>query len=149
MKIPSQYRRPLLKLIVRARRRGRSVDFFTPNFSSLAVLAALAGAVWMAFSFARVNLTTPMAAAQTAEAFAGESGHSAIPSQSSVRGTVLSKREGIVYLAVGDGAFYHCSGHLSHEAQRQAMTIDVARSRGFAPCPVCFKPKADNTKSGK
>ena len=103
----------------------------------------------MAFSFARVNLTTPTAAAQTAGAFAEGTAPSAIPAQSSVRGTVLSKREGIVYLAVGDNAYYHCSGHLSQEGQRQAMTVDVARSRGFAPCPVCFKPKTDNAKNSK
>jgi hypothetical protein len=147
MKIPSQYRRPLLKLIVQARRRGRNGDFFTPNFTSLAILAALAGAVWMAFSFARVNLTTPTAAAQTSGAFADEPG--AAPAQPPVRAAVLSKREGIVYLAVGDGSYYHCSGHLSHEGQRQAMTVDVARSRGFVPCPVCIRPKSDSSKNAK
>jgi len=103
----------------------------------------------MAFSFARVNLATPSASAQTAGAFAGDAAPSAIPAQSSVKGTVLSRREGIVYLAVGDSTYYHCSGHLSQEGQRQAMTIDVARSRGFAPCPVCFKPKVDNSKNAK
>ena len=56
---------------------------------------------------------------------------------SSARPVPLAKKDTLVYIIDGDSKYYHTCAHGSSDAQRQAVTITVAKARNLAPCPVC------------
>ena len=108
------------------------------NIASLAILAVLLFAAWIVFSFVRVILAgseesaaAPSPAALTGQAFGTAAGSPA---------PALARREPLVYLTEGDPAYFHLCGHNPTGASRHALPTSMARSRGFAPCPDCFRP---------
>jgi hypothetical protein len=130
---PHRYERKVVTLDNFRRTLASTVS----NIASLAILAALLLAVWVAFSFVRVSL-------------AGGEGSDDPPSQVAPPGqapgmaagsvpATLAKREPLVYLAEGDAAYFHLCGHNPSGASRHALPAAMARSRGFAPCPDCFR----------
>lgn len=135
-----QYRRAALKLIARARIRGKRAEPLLRGAASLAAVAAAGAVVWSLLGFARVGLAggghpqsrpaTPAAEVVAPNDVVTNAG----------TGT-LAKRECLVYVTEEDGSFYHASVHTAHESQRQAIGIDLARTKGLAPCPVCFRGK--------
>jgi hypothetical protein len=99
------------------------------KIASLAILAAVVTAAWVAFSFVRTGFTSSDDEEVTAAPAVVRPAENAVP----------PKREPIVYVAESDETYYHQCGHAPADSPRQAVPASLARSRGFEPCPVCFK----------
>jgi len=113
------------------------------NFAPVLAIIGLVLVGWMASGYCRLGFGVSKDAAKMSVAaprseiqatpVSNPSGPGSRPS------TVLSRREAMVYIVSGDDVFFHTPVHVMHEAQRQAVAVSVARSRGLVPCPVCFK----------
>ena len=120
----------------------RGLTAIVSNIASLAILATLLFVAWVAFSFVRVSwagsedsTAAPSASALMKHA-SGTAGASPAPAH--------ARREPLVYLADGDPTYFHLCGHNPTGASRNALPTSMAQSRGFAPCPECFRPARDD-----
>jgi hypothetical protein len=123
-----QSRRSAFVFPVRAQPQAGGLPVVLSKVASLAILAAIVTAAWVAFSFVRTGLagsredTPPPAGAHIPQ--------SAAKSQP-------AKREPLVYLAESDSTYYHQCGHTPDDSPREAVPVSLAKTRGFAPCPEC------------
>jgi hypothetical protein len=134
-----------MSITMHSRRYGRKALFLddlqrtltavVSNVASLAILAVLLVAVWVAFSFVRVSLAEDE-----------ELAPATLPTPASTintGGANLSRREPLVYVA-DDSSYFHVCGHNPTGATRHALPASMARTRGYEPCPDCIKVKNDN-----
>ena len=140
-----QYRRSALKLIARARMRGKQAEPLLRGLASIAAVAAAGAVVWAVLGFARVGFAEVESVSQPAQpvANAEHSGEAA----SNARGGTLARRECLVYVTEGDAAHYHASVHTASESERKAISLDLARSKGLEACRTCFRGKGDGAKA--
>jgi hypothetical protein len=139
MDILTTYRRPALKLIARVRRLGKQEVRAGSRAALLTVLAALVVVAWCAIAVNRVGLAGAKDASSTA--FTPRGGARAVPvSQGAGRSTTLSKRDAMVYILAGDDRHFHAPVHASG-ANRQAVSVALAKSRGLVPCSACYRAK--------
>jgi hypothetical protein len=139
MDILTTYRRPALKLIARVRRLGKQEVRAGSRAALLTVLAALVVVAWCAIAVNRVGLAGAKDASSTA--FTPRGGARAVPvSQGAGRSTTLSKRDAMVYILAGDDRHFHAPVHAAG-ANRQAVSVALAKSRGLVPCSACYRVK--------
>lgn len=139
-----QYRRSALKLIARARMRGKDAEPLLRGIASIAAVTAAGAVVWAILGFARVGLAEaepPIPRPAQPAADSGASNEAA----TNARGGTLARRECLVYVTDGDATHYHASVHTANESERKAISLDLARSRGLEPCATCFRGKGDGT----
>lgn len=134
------YRRSALKLIARVRMVSKRSLPHLSSVGALAILAVLVGGGWLILALGRTS-SGRAAAMRTVEVAAPKADVQATPvsNPAGLKPTVLARREPMVYVIADDSVFYHCSVHVMHETERQAVGLSVAKSRGLEPCPVCFK----------
>ena len=112
-----------------------------PNVAALVTLAAVIVTAWVVIGFSRVGLAGSNDLSQLPIA-GGHPEQQATPvSAQANRGTVLTKRETLVYVLGGDTTYYHSPMHAMHDQQRQVLALPAAKARGLAPCPACFPAK--------
>jgi hypothetical protein len=102
------------------------------KLASLAILAGLLVAAWVAVSFVRTGLAVSDETEQAPQA-------PPVRAPEGASNTVAPKREPIVYVAESDSTHYHQCGHAPTDGPRQAIPASLARSRGLEPCSVCFR----------
>ena len=141
-----QYRRSALKLIARARMRGKDAEPLLRSIASIAAVAAAGAVVWAILGFARVGFaeidqTSPRTGQPAAEAVVSNE------ATTNARGGTLARRECLVYITDGDASHYHSSVHTANESERKAVSIDLARSKGLEPCQTCFRGKGDGARA--
>jgi hypothetical protein len=132
MDISSYHRRTALKLIARVHRLGKQKHRAVSRAAVLTAVAVLVVVAWLAIAFDRVGLAGARDVAPLTQA--------TTVSQQAPRTTTLAKREAMVYLVAGDETHYHASVH-EPNTNRKAMCVSMAKSRGLAPCPACFRGK--------
>lgn len=142
----NQYRRSALKLIARARMRGKDAEPLLRTVASITAVAAAGAVVWACLGFVRVGLAEGEAPALRPAQLAAESVDSN-GAATNARGGTLARRESLVYVTDGDSTHYHASVHTAAESERKAMSIDLARSKGLHPCHTCFRSRTDATRA--
>ena len=128
----SPHRRSALKLIARVHRLGKHGNRAVSRAAVLTAVGALVVVAWLAITVDRVGL----AGARDA----GAAVQTTAVTQTAPRPTTLSKRDTIVYLVEGDAKHFH-SSMCAPDANRKAVSISLAKSRGLLPCSACFKGK--------
>ena len=141
-----QYRRSALKLIARARMRGKDAEPLLRGIASITAVAAAGAVVWAILGFARVGFAEIEQPNPRTSQPASESAVSN-EATTNARGGTLARRECLVYITDGDATHYHSSVHTANESERKALSIDLARSKGLEPCPTCFRGKGDGARA--
>jgi hypothetical protein len=136
-----QHRRNVLKMMARVRLIFKRVAPLATRYASLTVLVVVVGAAFAALTIAKLGTKQAVGAKSvldqqrpTAATQVATPGARAVP---------LAKRDTIVYIVTGDRTYYHTCTHVFRDAQRQAVTLDVASAKGLAPCPVCCRASGD------
>lgn len=141
-----QYRRSALKLIARARMRGKDAEPILSTVASIAAVAAAGAVVWAVLGFARVGFAEAEPPVSRPAQPVANTGIDNSPATNS-RGGTLARRECLVYVTEGDATHYHASVHTAAESERTAINIDLARSKGLEPCRTCFRGKSDGSSA--
>ena len=136
-------RRTILKTIVRLRSGRSNAYLYLSRAASFGLLVGLACVAWLVFSFARTSFAGADSFPDTVNQVESHR-PSAHPPKSSrtIDSTFLTRRDIIVYVVEGDDQHFHCTGHVSDQQQRRAISFKSAKSRGLKPCSVCYRGKS-------